>query len=178
MLAYLKERATSVRWGLTGFLLVIGIWAGFHCISYFSYASDRVKPLVTEDNVETNIRNWAYAFGASVTPVSDLNDEGPLFAMNIRPKNCSFEITVSRPKAYPHYVAIGASLELSEEHKSLLAKLNAQQARQLFEELRLELSRCRVTHEIVRPVMKVSMETPTISRKMSLCGDSKRYNMT
>ncbi len=75
-------------------------------------------------------------------------------------RTAHFPIRVARPKDLQHYVVIAAALELSDEHKALLAKLNDQQVRQLFEELRMEMSRCRVTYTIVNPpkLTKVTVE--------------------
>jgi hypothetical protein len=160
--AFFKGRGASwvlpLLYGLGGVLIVIGIIAGLACISYFSFASQKVRPLITSENIETKIREWAYAFGASVTKASESNASGVFFSMNIKPKNCPFDIAVSRPKAFPHYVTIGQSLTLSEEHKALHKKLNEQQVTQLTETLRIEMSRCRISHEIEHPLKRVYVE--------------------
>ncbi len=74
MAAYLKGKgsswAASLLYGLLGALLVIGIVAGLACISSLSYFSERQKPHVTSDNVETKIREWVYTFGGSATKCS------------------------------------------------------------------------------------------------------------
>jgi hypothetical protein len=158
MLAYLKDRGRAVAYGLVGFLLVIGIWAGFHAISYLSYASQRVKPVVTEDNVESKIREWAYAFGATVTKVSGPEASGTIFAMNITPEDGASSVRVARPQQFSHYVVVASSLTLSPEHQKLRDQMDSTQIRQLTEEVRLEMSRCRVAYAIESPLKRVTVQ--------------------
>ena len=64
---------------------------------------------------------------------------------------------VTRPKDFPHYIVLQASLELGAEHQALLAKLTEDQVVELVEELRVEMSRSKIGYSIDLPLKKVTL---------------------
>jgi len=147
MLGYLKERASSIRWALSGFLLVIGIWAGFHCISYFSYASEKVKPLVTEGTVQDKVEDWLLTFGADLQRVPLSNTSDAFFSLKVTARGAGRTTWVQRLPDKPHYLLINGAITLGPEEQLLRRKLSKQQLQELDLELQAEMARAKIAHQ-------------------------------
>jgi hypothetical protein len=154
---------------LTGLATSVLLYAFFLGVSVSTAVSDyrqSLQPKVTAANIEGKIRDWVYAFGGKVSKADRPGAGDAFFAMDVVPEDSLISIMVARPRDYPHYVSIAASLELSSEHKRLLDKLDERERKRLIEEVRVELSRGRVSYSIELPLKRI-----TVSRMIPITDD-------
>lgn len=102
------------------------------------------QPQTTVDNVETNVRAWLDYFGLGVQKRTEAE---ALFAFLVTCRS-GMGLYVARMKARDRYIAFGSNIEVSAEHREVLAKLPKEKSGRIAEELALELAKTGVGYNL------------------------------
>jgi len=113
--------------------------------------SQKHTPQVTDANVETKVRDWLYEFNVNMESLPESEVPDAIFAIRVRPEGSIGPVIIYRRKDHPHYVGIQAGIQLGDEEKALLGKLNATQIAEVILELQGEMARAKIGYRFQNP---------------------------
>jgi len=157
LLAYLA--ATHSRWAAP---LLYGL-GGATIVSLLIFSLtgrppfSRKLPQTTVENIEANIRAWLDYFGLGVQKNTD-PEAHFVFLVTCR---SGMGLYVARFKSRDRYIAFGSNIEISAEHREILAALPKEKSGRITEGLAFELAKTGVG-------FKLDMQTDGTMSKISL----------
>lgn len=153
-------QATHSRWaepslyGMAGICLMAIIIFAFTGRPILS----KKQPQTTVHNVESNIRAWIDYFGLGVQKLAEPES---YFALLVTLRN-GLGIFVARMKARDRYIVFGCNIEISPEHRNVLARLPKEKSSRIAEEVALELAKTGVGYNLeIQPdgtMTKISLQ--------------------
>jgi hypothetical protein len=150
VLGYLKanmpELAPRILYGLASATCVGILLFAFTGRAILSKA----PPEITVDNVEQNIRTWLDTFKVGEQVESD---ETAYFTYAVTLANGN-HVIVARSKGRDHYITFTASVMVSADHASLLAKMDANEAQQIEDEVDLDLAMFKIGRTMIGSPLK------------------------
>ncbi len=128
----------------------------------------RSQPETTAENIESNVKVWADAFGVGIQKQADPGFSF-IFALHLRNGRV---VLIGRPKERDHFLTLQSTLVLGSDQQTVVDKLSKEQNQRIVDEVTLELARSRMGHAIAGLPLKTILLAESVPITNSFTEDN------